>query len=240
MIKAFDSSYEYTGIAILETLKEAKRYNTYLMSQILKYCNDAQSMLDFGAGIGTFTDIFEDMDVIAVERDPTLYDLLKRKGFRVHTDLSEIDDNSIEFIYTLNVLEHIKDDKSALKELYSKLKPGGKLLIYVPALKILFSNLDRKVKHYRRYKKKQTIHMLQELGYNIVNAKYVDSLGFFAALLYKILNKSGEISLRSIKMYDTFLFPLSRRLDDLGLNKLFGKNLLILADRPKESKKSTQ
>lgn len=236
MIKAHDGDYKYTGMAILETLKEAKRYNAYLMSQILKYRNDAQSVLDFGAGIGTFMDIFEDIDIIAVERDPILYDLLKKKGYRVYTDLSEIDDNSIEFIYTLNVLEHIKDDKSALKELYSKLKPGGKLFIYVPALKILFSNLDRKIKHYRRYKKTQTIHLLQGIGYNIVIVKYVDSLGFIAALLYKILNKSGDLSLRSIKMYDTFLFPLSRRLDDLGFKKLFGKNLLIIANRPIEAK----
>ena len=166
MIEANDSGYEYTGIAILETLNEAKRYNAYLMSQILKYSNDAESVLDFGAGIGTFTDIFNDMDIIAVEKDPTLYDLLKKKGYKVHTDLSEIDDKSIEFIYTLNVLEHIKDDISVLKELYSKLKPGGKLFIYVPAFRILFSNLDRKIKHYRRYKKTQTIQMLQEIGYN--------------------------------------------------------------------------
>ena len=239
MIKAYNSSDEYTGIAILETLKEAKRYNAYLMSQILKYGNNAESVLDFGAGIGTFMDIFKDMGIIAVEKDPTLYDLLKKKGYRVHTDLSEIDDNSIEFIYTLNVLEHIKDDISVLKELYSKLIPGGKLFIYVPAFRILFSNLDRKIKHFRRYKKTQTIHILQELGYNIVIAKYVDSLGFFATLLYKILNKSGELSLRSIKMYDTLLFPLSRRLDDLGFKKLFGKNLLIIAHRPKEGKKLT-
>ena len=239
MIEANDSGYEYTGIAILETLNEAKRYNAYLMSQILKYSNDAESVLDFGAGIGTFADIFNDMDIIAVEKDPTLYDLLKKKGYKVHTDLSEIYDKSIEFIYTLNVLEHIKDDKSALKELYSKLKPGRKLFIYVPALKILFSNLDRKIKHYRRYNKTQTIHMLQEIGYNIVIAHYVDSLGFFATLLYRILNKSGELSLRSIKMYDTFLFPLSKRLDDLGFKKLFGKNLLIIANRPIDVNKLT-
>ena len=239
MIKAYDSSYEYTGIEILETLSEAKRYNAYLGSQILKYCDDAESVLDFGAGIGTFMDIFKDMDIIAVERDPALYGLLKKKGYRVHADLSGIDDNSIEFIYTLNVLEHIKDDISVLKDLYSKLKPGGKLFIYVPALKILYSNLDRKIKHYRRYNKTQAIKMLREIGYNIVVVQYVDSLGFFAALLYKILNKSGELSLRSIKMYDTFLFPLSRRLDSIGINKLFGKNLLIIANRPKEANKLT-
>ena len=239
MIEAYDASYEYTGIAILETLNKAKRYNAYLVSQILKYCNNAQSVLDFGAGIGTFMDIFKEMDIIAVEKDPTLYDLLKRKGYRVHADLSEIDDNSIEFIYTLNVLEHIKDDISVLKDLYSKLKPGGKLFIYVPALKILYSNLDRKIKHYRRYNKTQAIKVLREIGYNIVVVQYVDILGFFAALLYKILNKSGELSLRSIKMYDTFLFPLSRRLDSIGINKLFGKNLLIIANRPKESNKMT-
>lgn len=227
----FDADSHYTGVEILETLQEAKRYNAYLKNEIAKYGKDANTIMDYGAGIGTFSAVLKNKNVITVELDPKLCNYLKEQGYQTYTELSDIKDNSIDFIYTLNVLEHIEDDESVLKELHSKLKPGGKLLIYVPALKILFSSMDRKVKHFRRYKKSDIVNMMKQLGYEVEHAEYVDSMGFFVTLLYKILITSGEINKTSVKIYDKIVFPLSRIFDKLGLSKLFGKNLQLVATR---------
>ena len=60
-------------------------------------------------------------------------------------------DASFNYIYTLNVLEHIEDDAAALRSLHAKLTDGGKLLIYVPAFPVLYTSMDAKVGHVRRY-----------------------------------------------------------------------------------------
>ena len=52
--------------------------------------------------------------------------------FRTFKDINEIADNSFEFIFAMNVLEHIEDDRAMLCRLGEKLKKGGKLLVYVP------------------------------------------------------------------------------------------------------------
>lgn len=221
----------YAGVELLETLQEAKRYNTYLKNEISKYGKGATAIMDFGAGIGTFSDVHDIKNVIAVELDPELCNYLKEQGYRSYSSLSDIKDTSIDFIYTLNVLEHIEDDESILKELHSKLKPGGKIFIYVPAFNVLFSSMDRKVKHFRRYKKSDTINLMKQLGYEVEQAEYVDSMGFFVTLLYKRLNRSGEVNKTSVKIYDTIVFPISRIFDKLGLSKLFGKNLQLVASR---------
>jgi predicted SAM-dependent methyltransferase len=58
-------------------------------------------------------------------------------------------------IYSSNVLEHIEDDSRALNEMFAKLQINGKLAIYVPAFMFLFSDLDIKAGHFRRYSKKE-------------------------------------------------------------------------------------
>lgn len=57
-------------------------------------------------------------------------------------------------VICIDVLEHIKDDKKALKLLIRLLKPRGTLIILVPAFKILWSKRDEKYGHFRRYTKK--------------------------------------------------------------------------------------
>jgi hypothetical protein len=62
----------------------------------------------------------------------------------------------------------------------------------------------------------------------------VDSIGFFASLLIKILGwKSvGNIgSPQSLKLYDKFIFPISRIIDRITLGRLLGKNLIMIAEK---------
>jgi hypothetical protein len=57
----------------------------------------------------------------------------------------------------------------------------------------------------------------------------VDSLGFFAALGFKIFgNKNGHLSARAVSLYDQRVVPLSRLLD-LVMGRLFGKNVYLIA-----------
>lgn len=229
--------FEYTGTSNLEVMQEAVKYNSFLVSLILKHTQSPQKMLDIGAGIGVLAEKIRDAGhtVVCMEPDAQQAAILKDKGFEVHTSLDDIPDESFDRVYAFNVLEHIADDRQALEKWGMKLRKinrgGGRMLIYVPAFEMLFSSMDRQVAHFRRYRKKDLTEKVRQAGLTPVgSARYADSLGFLAALLYRLTDKSGRIGRKNLIFYDRYCFPLSR-IGDLLLGKLFGKNVFVIAER---------
>jgi len=227
------SDTTYGGRDNLEAMKKANRYNEFLIGLIRKY-SVGNRTLDHGAGAGTFAKPIADgdMSVICMEPDNSLRSELAQSGLEVAASLEEVATCSVDYAYSLNVLEHIKDDQKAILDLYRCLKPGGHFLVYVPAFQILFSQMDRHVGHFRRYRRKPLINVLQTVGFEVNAAYYVDSLGFLATLVYKLVgNRSGSVSPGSVALYDSMIFPLSRIIDFLSVGS-FGKNLAIIATKP--------
>jgi hypothetical protein len=107
----------------------------------------------------------------------------------------------------------------------------GRLLIYVPAFKYLWTSLDDKLKHYRRYRRADLTALVRSAGLSAWKSGYADSLGVFAALGFKILgNKSGELSSQAVSLYDRYVVPLSRRTDSV-LGRWMGKNVYVVASK---------
>ena len=127
--------------------------------------------------------------------------------------------------------KHVEDDQTSLCRLAAKLARGGRLLIYVPAFQCLWTSLDERVKHYRRYRRRELERLARSAGLTVWKTRYVDSLGFFAALGFKVFgNKNGHLSERAVSLYDRCLVPLSRLLDLLA-GRLFGKNVYLIASK---------
>lgn len=234
MTKSSSQAMSYSGVDNLELMLLAKNYNNFLLREVVRTGQDCKTVLDFGSGIGNFALKMRNagFDVICVEADKELSKRLRNHGFKVFADIEGLQNVSFDYIYSLNVLEHIEDDLYMLKKIFTKLKPGGRLFIYVPAFTILFSTMDKKVGHYRRYKKTGMTRLIESVGFEVERAAYVDSLGFFAALIYKAIgSKKGDIASGSVKFFDTVIFPFSRMLDKIS-GKVLGKNLLIVANKP--------
>jgi SAM-dependent methyltransferase len=229
--------FAYSGIENLEVMREAVNYNRYLSSLVTSQLNPADRVLDFGAGTGTFAIPLHrsGVSVIAIEPDANLRSRLTGFGIDARPGIEAIASESLDLIYTFNVLEHIEDDAAIAGELARALKPGGRLIVYVPAFAMLWTAMDRKVGHIRRYRRQGLIALLTASGFKIVAADYVDSVGFFATLLYRLSGDRGaDINRSMLRLYDRFVFPLSRLLDRF-LGRLLGKNLLVVADRDRQS-----
>jgi SAM-dependent methyltransferase len=202
--------HQHSGGENLEVMRDAHNYNRYLVNLIRDHAGAAQSALDFGAGIGTFSgslDIPRE-NVTCVEPDQAARDHLAREGFRSAESLGEVPAASIDYVFTLNVLEHIEDDAAALDELHRVLKTGGGLLIYVPAFMLLYTSMDAHVGHQRRYRMKPLLDLVQRAGFQIEKKAYTDALGYFATLVYKIFDSDTPKPLnpRTVRFYDRFLY----------------------------------
>jgi SAM-dependent methyltransferase len=228
-----DAQIPYSGTDNLEVMAEAVNYNRFLAKLLLDQAAVDDRILDFGAGIGTFTRMVREQGyrISGVEIDPALRYAIVGQGIPCAASLDELGDATADFIYSLNVMEHIEDDAAALRGLLRVLAPGGRLLLYVPAFTCLYSAMDRKVGHVRRYRKRALSLLLQRCGFTVSEARYIDSLGFLASLAYKVFgNDSGDIDRASLRLYDRFIFPASCALDRVA-SPFFGKNLLVLARR---------
>lgn len=224
----------YGGRDNLEAMRSARNYNAHLLDLIRRYVV-GPDVMDFGAGAGTFAIPLasEYERILCVEPDPDLARALRSAGQNTVPDLSVVPHESLDSIYSLNVLEHIEDDRTTLGELRARLRAGGLLLLFVPAFMVLYSAMDRKVGHFRRYHRAELEERLRCAGFDVVVSRYVDSIGFFATLAYRLFgSRSGELSPKSVAMYDRLVFPISRTAD-LATNKLFGKNLLVVGCKPK-------
>ena len=148
-------------------------------------------------------------------------------------------DDSFDLIAALDVIEHVDDDEASLSALAGRLRPGGWVLITVPAYPFLWSGHDVNHHHKRRYVKGQLVALACEVGLRPVFTSYYNSLLFPLIALARLFHKS----LRSDGVDDVGATPKS-------LNGLFqaifaserhlvgrlplpaGVSLLMLAQKP--------
>ena len=227
---------EYGAHELLERIGiDLKNYQNGIAKVLAEHAKliSAAKVLDFGGGNGDLAVRFfnySDIKPYVLEIDPKLRENCLRRGFEVCESFTEVP-GSLDMIYSSNVLEHIEDDFGALLKLHDKLRVGGTLALYLPAFSCLWTAMDDRVGHYRRYSKKGLLSLLQKLGMTVDQCYYSDSIGFGLSLIYKLLPyRDGERSSRSLRCYDRWLFPISRKLDWLT-SRYFGKNIFIIARR---------
>jgi SAM-dependent methyltransferase len=222
----------YTGIDNLEIMLEAENYNRHLLGFVEANLGSSAEVLDFGAGSGTFSAELANrgVSVTCVEPDPVLRDQLMSKGLATVPDTQCLEGRHFGLIFSFNVLEHIADDEATLLALNRLAHEQGRILLYVPAFQVLYSSMDRKVGHFRRYRLKELRTKVETAGFKVRHSSYVDSLGFIAALIYRVLDQGdGAINVRALRFYDRYVFPVSVICDKF-FGWWFGKNLVLVAE----------
>lgn len=101
-------------------------------------------------------------------------------------------DGSFDAVIMLNVLEHIEDDRGALARIHRLLKPGGVVILEVPAGPELYDDYDRALLHFRRYSMEGLSAKLEEAGFRIARRSHLGFLLYPAFAFVK--RRKREIS----------------------------------------------
>ena len=230
-----NKSFEYSGRDNLDVMSLAKNYNDCIYKWLSIGVVKRNSVLDFGSGQGEFYNRFKVFcdHAIALEPDSSMHGYYNNDD--IYESLTEFNEK-FNLIYSVNVFEHIPDDKLIVNQLKFYLQDDTSIIkVFVPARQELYSAMDKKVGHYRRYSKRQLEELFSKNGYKVKSCRYFDFLGYFAAFAYKYINKQGNIDPKGLAFYDKYIFPISLFFDKF-FSRFIGKNLLLEASLIVENK----
>jgi glycosyltransferase involved in cell wall biosynthesis len=166
------------GARILDTLAHTPRFNQWMAEVIQPFIGPRA--LELGAGIGNLTQHFSkgrlsyvatDIDAEHLARLHTRYQARPNLQVR-HCDLTVAADfvpfiGQMDTVICLNVVEHVLDDKLALKQIASAVKKGGKAIVLVPQGQSVYGTLDEVLGHHRRYSEEELRGKMEEAGLRV-------------------------------------------------------------------------
>ena len=178
----------------LECLAASKYFFDWVLEEFEPYVRGR--ILEVGAGTGTITrklvDRHPDASIVSLEPAENLFvslDAYAAMTERVTAEKGTLAESGTRFagafdaVLYVNVLEHIADDEREIQLAAEALRPGGALLVFGPGLESLYSLLDHKAGHYRRYSLQHLRRITESAGLRVVALRYFDLLGVLPYLV---------------------------------------------------------
>lgn len=148
------------------------------------------SLLDVGCGTGAIlADAARLFDAYGVDSSPTAIEYCRKRGVTnlfVGTIREYPATGTFDVILLLDVIEHIEDDLSVLRDAYARLNDGGHVLITVPAYQWLWGAHDVVNHHKRRYTGARLKAVVNSTGFHIEHLTYFNTLLFPLAVLRRM------------------------------------------------------
>jgi SAM-dependent methyltransferase len=225
----------------LDVLRDMPNYYSWIMAAFAPFVRG--DVIEYGAGVGTVSERLLPLAdrLILVEPSPPLIPKLRARfaaqpkvavsGDMLEAHVATMGPSAVDTVVMINVLEHIEDDGAALTNLVRVLKPGGHLLIFVPALQGLMSRIDVMHGHFRRYHKPDLLTKTRMAGAEVLSLRYFDVIGALSWLVVNKWGRSTTFNPRMIEINDRLLVPLSRAIET-QLTPPLGKNLIMVARKP--------
>jgi SAM-dependent methyltransferase len=213
--------------ADLEVMSDAQNYVGWIFSELIAP-HLGRSVLEIGSGIGTFSTRIAATPSVerltSIEIDPSSADAARRAlaaapvqksvehivGDYLGTALPK---DHYDSALLINVLEHLQDDRAAVRKARSELRMDGSLVIFVPAFELLMSGLDRRLGHYRRYTTASLRKLLESAGFTVTALRYYNLTGFLGWLWrFRILGRT-EQSPGLVRFFDRVILPVQLRVE---------------------------
>jgi SAM-dependent methyltransferase len=220
-----------------ELMKAAQRYFAW-QARIARQ-ELGRRVAEVGCGVGNFTQHLLDRDLVAaVDVEAECIAQLERNLNRpanviarqmdvVDPVFVELREHGIDSIVCLNVLEHVRDDARALRNMAAVLPPGGKAVLIVPAFEGLYGPIDRNLGHYRRYSKKGLRALAASAGFEVKTLRYMNSIGCIGWWVNARVLKRTAQSEGQIRVFDRFVVPMLEWVEG-RVEPPFGQSLFVV------------
>ncbi|OGL55739.1 MAG: hypothetical protein A3C43_12395 [Candidatus Schekmanbacteria bacterium RIFCSPHIGHO2_02_FULL_38_11] len=209
-----------------------------------------QRVFELGAGTGRFSRFLLNEKfpfLLLLEPSPVFLQSLsslvpgKENVLLIHSDIESFERpdlyGSFDSIISIQVFEHIENDEETIARASHYLRPGGKIILQVPAMEWLFGHWDKQIGHFRRYTKKDAIRLAKAGSMKIVQTFYFNLPGTIAwyinfCLLKKdFREKEGAKSLgKQGIFFDKWIVPLISTCEKI-FHPPFGIGLQIVMEK---------
>jgi SAM-dependent methyltransferase len=218
---------------------EARNYRQYEYDMVAPHVGT--SLLEVGSGLGHFSEQFAGRLDHLVVSDNDQYCVKQLRERYIDDDRVEVLElalpadieirEKVDTVVMMNVLEHIKDDVQALRDLAAVTKPGGRIVIWVPGYMQLYGDFDRKVGHVTRYTPATLRESVEAAGLEVGICKPINFLGGIAWWLAVRRGGAGYPDPRLVKIYDRTVVPTTRFIERL-IRPPFGQTVFCVARVP--------
>lgn len=224
-------------------MAKANNYRRWQFQMIVPYIKGR--VLEIGGGIGNFTPAIARVadSVVSIEPNAYCHSQLIEKTHRMPNvkvynitaeslDRQVAADYEADAVVCMNVLEHIEDDEAAVKLFSKRLRPGGFLVLLIPAVPWVFGEIDRRLGHYRRYSKGSVRELMRKTGMTLSRLRYFNFIGVWGWLWNTRVAKAATQSDRQIHFFDNYIVPWESRLEKF-IPPPVGQSLLAVARKEK-------
>jgi 2-polyprenyl-3-methyl-5-hydroxy-6-metoxy-1,4-benzoquinol methylase len=201
-----------------------------------------KTILDVGCGVGSLLDMLKNISgkQIGVEPCTPYLESLIERGYQVYSDLSlalKEHSNAIDYAFSIQVIEHVKNPRKFLKEFKKFLAPGGKLLISTPnrndilmtLLKEIYFPFFYRTQHRWYFDENSLINCAKIAGLRINNVKYIHRYGM-ANIFYWLRDNQprGRLKMKGIDTVADTLWKSylesTKQSDNMYLELMVDKN----------------
>jgi 2-polyprenyl-3-methyl-5-hydroxy-6-metoxy-1,4-benzoquinol methylase len=220
-----------------ERMTRAKNYFAWQHRLVTRELG--RRVIEIGCGIGNFTSLMLDREaIVALDVEPDCVERLKERfPDRANLHAFACDINAPEFpdlssfradsCVCLNVIEHIEDDREALRRMASALIPGGIVILITPAFPGLYGPIDERLGHFRRYTRAAMARVAAEAGLSVKTCYYLNAVGFFGWWTNAHILKRHAQSPAQIEFFDRYVVPVMSRVES-HIRPPFGQSLFVV------------
>ena len=236
-------SVDYAG-KDLEAMSFAENYHRWILEIFAPHLGSR--FVEVGAGTGAFSELI-------LERCPESLSLVEPSGMyralaarlaaveaatavRTYNSLfAQVADEIAaaqrpDSIIYVNVLEHVPDDEAELGVVRRTLCEGGRVFLFVPALRWLYGSFDEQVGHFRRYTRPELEGKCRRAGFRILDSGYLDLPGVLPWWLKYRVARSSTMEPGAVRLYDRYFIPVIKAAESL-VRPPIGKNLFVVAEK---------